>query len=98
MMTRDERFGGKRTMKTIETQLEVGEDRMLHVQLPDDAPTSRVQVVIYDEEARPTPTPEERRAAARAGRGALRDVDISVEEFLRERREDDARRDKALGL
>jgi hypothetical protein len=85
-------------MKAIDTQVEIGEDRVLHVQLPEDAPTGRVHVLIYVEEARRPRTPEERRVAARAGSGALRHTDISVEEFLQERREEDARRDRALRL
>jgi hypothetical protein len=86
------------TMKAIDAQLEVGEDRMLHVRLPEDAPTGRVHVRIYVEEARAPLTREQRLEAIRAGRGSLRDSGISVDDFLRERREEDARRDKALGL
>ncbi len=39
-----------------------------------------------------------RRKAARAGAGAPKDVDFSLDEFLQERREDEERRERALGL
>ena len=42
-------------------------------------------------------TLEQRRIAARAGRGALQDVDLSSAEFLAERRTDEERRERALG-
>lgn len=84
-------------MKVIQTRVDVGEDRVLRVPLPDDTPTGALSVlVVIDEDEQPTL--EERRLAAERGQGALRDADFSTEEFLRERREDDARRDRALGI
>lgn len=43
-------------------------------------------------------TPEKRRGAARAGRGALKALDVSTADVLRERRVEDAWRDRRLGL
>jgi hypothetical protein len=94
-------------MRVIQTTADVGEDWVLRVELPEDAPTGPVEVLVVIEAREPTPpvwrsraemTAEERRAVAEAGAGALRGMGISVEEFLEERREDDRRRDKALGL
>ena len=93
-------------MKVIQTQLHVGEDRVLHVPLPAGVPTGPAEVLVVIDAPAASPvwrsrsamSAEERRAAAEAGAGALKDLGISTEEFLRERREDDARRDKALGL
>ncbi len=85
-------------MKVIRTKTRIGKDRILRITLPDDAPTGEVNVTVTLEPTRREMTPEERRAAADAGAGALRGVGGAVEEFLAERREDDQRRDKALGL
>lgn len=85
-------------MRVIETQSEVGEDHMLHIRLPEDTPTGPVTVLVVVEPLPLPPSPEERRAAAEAGRGALKKFGGSTEEFLAERHEDDRRRDKALGL
>lgn len=84
-------------VRVIQAQVDVGEDRVLRVPLPDDAPTGPVEVFVVIE-ARRERSAEERRAAARAGSGALRDLDFSTEAFLAERREDDRRRDRALGV
>ena len=85
-------------MKVIQTRAEVGDDRMLHVRLPEDIPTGELEVLLVLETVSRPRSSEERRAAAEAGRGALRGLGGSVDEFLAERRADDARRDKALGL
>jgi hypothetical protein len=85
-------------MRVIQTRVDVGEDRVLRVSLPDDTPTGALSVLVVIDEDKRQPTPEERRAAAKRGQGSLRDADLSTEEFLRERREDDARRERALGL
>lgn len=85
-------------MKVIQTHAEVGEDRILHIPLPADTPTGRLEVLVVIEAPRRAMSPEERRAAVQAGRGALKKYGGSTEEFLAERREDDRRRDKALGL
>ena len=84
-------------MRVIQAQVEVGEDRVLRVPLPQDAPTGPVEVFVVIE-ARREVSAEDRKAAAQAGSGALRDYDFSTEAFLAERREDDRRRDRALGL
>jgi hypothetical protein len=136
-------------MIVIQRQIELGADRILHLQLPEDVPVGPIEVLVVCESSgrslapeeqrlaagadretskppsptdevgtlshsdrpqgeagsrvpggiRPRPTsPEERRAAFEAGRGLLQGVGPSLEEFLAERREDDARRDRALGL
>jgi hypothetical protein len=88
-------------MKVIQTRAEIGEDRKLQVQLPADAPMGEVEVLVVVDEAQDTRrrgTSDERRAAAEAGFGALRGVGGTVEEFLAERRADETRREKALGL
>lgn len=85
-------------MKVIQTHADIGDDRMLHVKLPPDAPTGPVQVLVVLERDGRRPSDEERRAAAHAGRGLLKGRGISVEAFLAERREDEIRRDKALGV
>ena len=85
-------------MKVIQTRVDVGDDRVLRVTLPDDTPTGTLSVLVVIDEDETRPTLEERRLDAERGQGALRDADFSTEGFLRERREDDARRDRALGL
>jgi hypothetical protein len=85
-------------MKVIQTHAEIGDDRMLHVKLPPDAPTGVVNVLLVLEVDGLQPTAEQRREAAWAGLGALKGIGGSVEEFLAERRADDERRDRALGL
>jgi hypothetical protein len=85
-------------MRVIQTHARIGDDRVLHLQLPTDARTGVVEVlVVLGSEVR-RPSGDERRVAAHAGRGALKGRGLSVEEFLAERREDEIRRDKALGL
>ena len=84
-------------MTVIRTRAVIGSDRMLHVDLPEDAPTGPVEVELTITPQRRTLSAEERRAAAEAGAGALRDYNISTEEFLAERREDEIRRERALG-
>ncbi len=89
----------------IQTRADVGEDRVLRVTLPEDTPVGPVEVLVVIEGAatlaggpRDAMNSEERQAAARLGSGALREFDLSTEEFLRERREDDVRRGRTLGL
>ena len=84
-------------MKVIQTHVEIGDDRMLHVRLPQDAPTGALEVLVVWE---PTPTVdlEARRKAAKAGLGSLAGLGMSTDDFLAERQEDDRRRDAALGL
>ncbi len=86
-------------MKVIQTYAELGEDRVLRVQLPPDTPPGPVDVLVVFEAVAPPATPslEERRAAAYAGFGALRKYNISIDDFLEERRQDEIRREKALG-
>jgi len=84
-------------MRVIQTRAEVGDDRILQVRLPESFPTGAVEVLVVLEPLPGMPTAEERRAAARAGLGILGHLDISTEEFLAERRADEARREKALG-
>ena len=81
-------------MKVVQTQAEVGEDRVLTVKLPDDVPVGPVEVLIVVE-TRKRLSPEERRAAAEAGRGALKGL-ISTDEFLAERHETELRREERL--
>ncbi|MCC6488234.1 MAG: hypothetical protein IT364_12110 [Candidatus Hydrogenedentes bacterium] len=85
-------------MKVIQTQATIGADRVLHLQLPADVPVGEIEVLVVVEPRRTARTLEERRAAAEAGLGALKGLGGTVEQFLEERREDDRRRDKALGL
>lgn len=92
-------------MKVIQTRADVGEDRVLRVTLPEDTPVGPVEVLVVIEGAatlaggpRVAMSPEARQAAARMGSGALGEFDLSTEEFLRERREDDVRRGRTLGL
>ena len=84
-------------MKFVHTYADIGPDRMLHLPVSEEIPEGQVEVLIVLE-PRPSRSPEERRAAAEAGAGALKHLGLSTEEFLAERREDDRRRDKALGL
>lgn len=116
-------------MKVIQTQAEIGEDRVLQVKLPDDTPIGAVDVLVVVDQAdpqgetvsrgvstpttsdfealrdafarfsapRPRPTRKQRRAAALAGLGMLKDLP-PIDEYLEERRADEARREKALGL
>ncbi len=85
-------------MNVIQTRAEVGDDHMLHVRLPEDIPAGEVEVLLVVEPANRPRSAEERWAAAEAGRGALAHLNLSVEEFLAERRADEARREKVLGL
>lgn len=84
-------------MKVVQTEAEIGEDRVLHLALPEDAPTGLVEVLVILGTSRSQSTLEARRVAAHAGRGALRAVDISSEALLEERRADEERRERALG-
>lgn len=84
-------------MKVVQTKAEIGADRVLHLVLPEDAPTGLVEVLVILGTSRSEPTLEARRAAARAGRGVLRAVDISSEALLAERQADEERRERALG-
>lgn len=84
-------------MKVVQTRVTVGEDRTVRVRLPDDVPTGDVDLLVVIDSREPVDE-ERRRAAVRAMTGSLAHLGLSVEEFLRERREDDERRDKALGL
>jgi hypothetical protein len=83
----------------IKTRVEIGDDRVLHLQLPPDTPTGRMELLLVLEEA-PNGglSLEARRTAAQAGLGALKEFGGSVDEFLAERLTDDERREQALGL
>lgn len=85
-------------MKVIQTTAEIGADRTLHVPLPADVPEGTIEVLVVLGQPQTPMDPEARRAAIRAATGSLRDVLPPTEEFLAERREDDRRRDAALGL
>lgn len=85
-------------MADIATRATIGEDRVLRLQLPGEFPTGEVDVLVTIRSRRSRLSPEQRRAAASAGHGALKYLGGSVDEFLAERREDDSRRDKALGI
>ena len=52
-------------MKVIQTRVDVGEDRVLRVPLPDDTPTGALSVLVVIDEDEQQPSPEERRAAAK---------------------------------
>jgi len=85
-------------MKVIQTRVTAGEDRTLHLPLPAGVPDGELEVIIVVEPVERRPATVDRLAAIRAGRGMLKGLGLTVDEFLAERREDDARRDKALGL
>ncbi len=85
-------------MVKIETRAVIGDDRVLRAQMPAGTPTGEMNVTITLNSDRESISPADRRTAAWAGFGSLRHLGGSVEEFLAERRVDDARRDKALGL
>lgn len=85
-------------MNVIQTRAEIGEDRVLRLTLPADAPTGAVDVLVVLEPARKPVDLEARRKAAEDGMGALAWTGLSSDDFLEERRADDRRRDKALGL
>jgi hypothetical protein len=80
----------------LRTKAQVGPDKCLHIQLPADAIEGDVDVTLLIEPHRVAPTPEQRRRAAGEGRGMLKPSGLTVAEFLRERLEDDARRERAL--
>lgn len=68
-------------------------------QLPDLGPEATAALQRVLDPNRKLPTGEAARKAAEALHGLFADdKEFSMEEFLQERREDDARRDKALGL
>ncbi len=77
-------------MTVIKARVRVGDDGMVHLQLPKEVSGDEVDVVVtsHDSEQKARDT---RREAARAG--GLRDVDISVAEFLRTREEDEELRE-----
>jgi hypothetical protein len=83
-------------MKVIQASAEVGEDHVLRIRVPPDTPVGPVDVVIVLDARREPGGVANRQAAARAGRGALKDAGISTADFLDERREDERRREKAL--
>jgi len=83
-------------MKVIQASAEVGDDRVLRVPLPADAPVGSVDVVVVIEPRRAKLSVAERLAAARAGRGALKDLRVSTDDFLTERRDDEQRREEAI--
>jgi hypothetical protein len=85
-------------MLEIEARAVIGEDRVLRVQMPADTPMGEVEVAISIRTSTNEIFQEGRQAAAWEGFGSLRHVGGSVEEFLAERRADDARRDRDLGL
>lgn len=82
-------------MRTIKARAAIGPDHTLHLKLPDDTPTGDVDVVVTFAPGA-QPSLERRRAAARAGAGILKGSGYSVDEFLRERREEEERRDRFL--
>lgn len=84
-------------MRVIQATVEVGEDRVLRVPLPEDIPTGSFDVVVVLGPRQRPMSREERRAAALAGLGALKEFGGSVAEFLEERRADESRRERALG-
>jgi hypothetical protein len=84
-------------MKVIQTIAEIGEDRTLCLRLPEDTPVGPIEVLVVLEARRVRPSLEERRAAARAGRGALAGSGVSTAELLAERKEDERRRQERLG-
>ena len=90
-------------MKVIHLQGEVGTDGVVRATAPADLAPGPVAVLVVlpepslaERPARSLLTAEQRLAAARAGSGALRGSDLSVADFLAERRADDARRDRTL--
>ena len=85
-------------MKVIQTRVTPGADRTLHLPLPMGVPDGELDVIVVVEPATRRPAKADRLAAIQAGRGMLKGLGLSVDEFLAERRADDARRDKALGL
>jgi hypothetical protein len=85
-------------MKVIQTHAEIGDDRVLRLKLPDDIPAGAVEVLVVLEPVTKPVDLEARRKAAEAGLGALAGHRLSTEDFLRERHEDQLRRDKALGF
>jgi len=87
-------------MRTVHARVEIGPDHTLRLQLPEDTPTGEVEVTVAftDGEAAGDASRLERLAAINAARGALSNVDLSLEEFLQERRDDEERRERALGL
>ena len=86
-------------MRVFQTQAVVGANHMLQIQVPGDVPPGQIEVIIVLDRQ---PSPQQswsaggRRAAAEAGFGALPHIG-SVDEFLQERREDEERRERALG-
>jgi hypothetical protein len=86
-------------MTLIQARVEIGEDRILHLQLPPDTPVGGMEIMVIVEPSRPgAEERERRRVAAQSGLGALRNLDGSTQEFLNERRVDEERRERALGL
>ena len=73
-------------------------DSLRHHGDPIPEPGTWTSVVDVNAEVRRRVSPDERRAAARVGRGMLTGLGITSDAALTERREDDACRDKALGL
>ena len=86
-------------MLKIEAEGTVGEDRVLRVQLPAETPTGQAHVVVTVDDARDEAmSPEQRIAAFQSLRGILRGSGDSVAAFLADRRTEDERRDRSLGL
>jgi hypothetical protein len=85
-------------MKVIQTQTEIGADRELRLKVPDDIPAGTVNVLIVLEPAERPIDLEARRKAVHAATGILRDRLPPVDDFLAERRDDQRRRDEALGF
>lgn len=84
-------------MDAIKVRVEPGPDRVLHIPLPPDAPEGPLDVTVYVEPVRKPMTAEERRAAAERGAGSLIPFGGSLDDFLRERREDLQREHERLG-
>lgn len=85
-------------MKVIRGRGRIGDDRVLHVQLPDDAPIGEIDVVVRLDAQGGRPTREERLAAFDAGLGAFKGIGPSMEQYRKERRAEEERHEQALGL
>ena len=81
----------------IHVRAKVDENGMIHVQLPADLSVAEVDVQVTCEHALSAEAAERRLDALNRGRGSLAGAG-SLEEFFEERREDERRRAKALGL
>ncbi len=85
-------------MKVIQGRGRIGEDRVLQVQLPDDAPVGDTDVVVVIDAPYKRPSREERLTAFDAARGAYKGVGLSMDEYRKQRRAEEERHERALGL